>query len=75
LNIPDRVLNPDGNYGYFRGVLASGSKPCRPEFGYAIMFQRQPNVGVFHLPGTALVSANAALIDTLGGAVSADGED
>lgn len=75
LNYPDRYLNPDGNYGWFRGVLASGSKPCRPEFGYAIMFQRQPNVGVFHLPGTELVAASSALIDTLGAAVTGNAQD
>lgn len=75
LNIPDRVLNPDGNYGFFRGVLASGSKPCRPEFGYAIMFQRQGNTGIYQLPTTGLVNASSAQIDSLGLAVSADAQD
>lgn len=76
LNIPDRVLNPDGNYGYFRGVLASGSKPCRPEFGYAIMHQRAANQpGVFQLPTSVLVKSNDALVDTLGVAPIADGQD
>ena len=75
LNYPDRYLNPDGNYGWFRGVLASGSKPCRPEFGYAIMFQRQPNVGVFHLPGINLAATSSALIDTLGAALTTNAED
>jgi hypothetical protein len=75
LNIPDRVLNPDGNYGYFRGVLASGSKPCRPEFGYAIMFQRQPVTGVYHLPTSDLVAASGALIDTLGAAITGEAQD
>jgi hypothetical protein len=75
LNIPDRVLNPDGNYGFFRGVLASGSKPCRPEFGYAIMFQRQPVTGVYHLPTSDLVAASGALIDTLGAAITGNAQD
>lgn len=75
LNIPDRTLNPDGNYGFFRGVLASGSKPCRPEFGYAIMFQRQGNTGVYQQPTSALVAASSALVDTLGAATAADAVD
>ncbi len=75
LNIPDRVLNPDGNYGFFRGVLASGSKPCRPEFGYAIMFQRQPVTGIYQLPTSTLVKAADALTDTLGVGIIADGQD
>jgi hypothetical protein len=74
LNIPDRVLNPDGNYGFFRGVLASGSKVGRPEFGYAIMFQRQPVTGVYHLPTSDLVPASNSLVDTLGAAITATGE-
>jgi len=40
LNIRDKALNPDGTIGYFRGVLSSGSKPVRPEWGYAIMHCR-----------------------------------
>lgn len=42
LNIRDRNENPDGTIGYFRGVLSSGSKPVRPEWGYAIMHARCP---------------------------------
>lgn len=40
LNIRDRVENPDGSWGYFRGVLQSGSKPIHPEWGYAIRHLR-----------------------------------
>jgi hypothetical protein len=40
LNIRDRVENPDGSWGYFRGILQSGSKPIHPEWGYAIMHLR-----------------------------------
>lgn len=43
LNIRDRVENPDGNWGYFRAVLASGSKPVRPEFGYVVRHLRCPD--------------------------------
>lgn len=40
LNIRDRVSNPDGNWGFFRGICASGSKPVRPEWGYVIRHKR-----------------------------------
>ena len=43
LNIRDRDQNPDGTIGYFRGVLSAGSKPIRPEWGYAIMHTRCGN--------------------------------
>ena len=39
-NIPDVLLNPDGSIGYFRGILASASKPIKTNFGYAILFKR-----------------------------------
>lgn len=42
LNIRDKDENPDGTIGYFRGVLSSGSKPVRPEWGYVIMHARCP---------------------------------
>jgi hypothetical protein len=40
VNIPSENLNPDGTNGYFRGILASASKPERREFGYALLFKR-----------------------------------
>lgn len=40
LNIRDRVENPDGSWGYFRGTMQSGAKPIHPEWGYAIMHLR-----------------------------------
>lgn len=43
LNIRDKDQNPDGTIGYFRGVLSAGSKPIRPEWGYAIMHTRCGN--------------------------------
>lgn len=39
-NIPSVDLNPDGTVGFFRGVLASASKPIKTEFGYVILFKR-----------------------------------
>jgi hypothetical protein len=39
-NIPSVDLNPDGTIGFFRGVLASATKPIRTEFGYVFLFKR-----------------------------------
>jgi len=39
-NIPDVEKNPDGTIGFFRGILASASKPIKTNFGYVIIFQR-----------------------------------
>ena len=39
-NIPDQTLNPDGTIGFFRGILASASKPIKTSFGYIILFKR-----------------------------------
>ena len=39
-NIPDVTLNPDGTIGFFRGILASASKPIKTNFGYVVLFQR-----------------------------------
>lgn len=43
LNIRDAVSNPDGTMGFFRGVMSNGTKPIRPEWGYAILHLRCPN--------------------------------
>jgi len=43
-NIPNEVLNPDGTIGFFRGVLASASKPIRTEFGFVILFKRDSSI-------------------------------
>jgi hypothetical protein len=42
-NIPHPTENPDGTIGFFRGVLSSGTKPIRPEWGYAILHLRCAN--------------------------------
>jgi hypothetical protein len=39
-NIPNETTNPDGTIGFFRGILASASKPIKVNFGYAIIFDR-----------------------------------
>jgi hypothetical protein len=39
-NIPSVDLNPDGTVGFFRGVLASASKPIKTEFGFVVLFKR-----------------------------------
>jgi len=39
-NIPSVDLNPDGTIGFFRGILASATKPIKTEFGYVILFKR-----------------------------------
>lgn len=43
-NIPDVELNPDGSIGFFRGILASASKPIKTAFGYSIVFKRTTSV-------------------------------
>ena len=39
-NIPNETTNPDGTIGFFRGVLASATKPIKTDFGYVILFKR-----------------------------------
>tara|TARA_B100000131_G_scaffold108404_1_gene105265 strand:+ start:659 stop:2062 length:1404 start_codon:yes stop_codon:yes gene_type:complete len=39
-NIPDVTRNPDGTIGFFRGIMASASKPIKTDFGYVIFFKR-----------------------------------
>tara|TARA_Y100001937_G_scaffold82182_1_gene111208 strand:+ start:1338 stop:2675 length:1338 start_codon:yes stop_codon:yes gene_type:complete len=39
-NIPDATNNPDGNIGFFRGIMASASKPIKTQFGYVVIFKR-----------------------------------
>jgi len=39
-NILNAADNPDGTVGYFRGVLASASKPIKTDFGYVLLFKR-----------------------------------
>lgn len=39
-NILNEITNPDGTVGFFRGILASATKPIKTDFGYAILFKR-----------------------------------
>ena len=39
-NILNEITNPDGTTGFFRGILASATKPIKTELGYAILFKR-----------------------------------
>lgn len=39
-NILNEIVNPDGTVGFFRGVLASATKPIKTEFGYVVLFKR-----------------------------------
>jgi len=58
-NILDRVENPDGNWGYFRSVMQTGSKPVRPEFGYVIRHLRCPNdIGEIACTTSAVISSS-----------------
>ena len=39
-NILNEITNPDGTTGFFRGILASATKPIKTEFGYCLLFKR-----------------------------------
>lgn len=39
-NILNEITNPDGTTGFFRGILASATKPIKTDFGYVILFKR-----------------------------------
>ena len=44
-NIVSEITNPDGTIGFFRGVLASATKPIKTEFGYVIVYLRGASAG------------------------------
>jgi hypothetical protein len=39
-NILNELTNPDGTTGFFRGILASATKPIKTDMGYVILFKR-----------------------------------
>jgi hypothetical protein len=39
-NIANEITHPAGTIGFFRGVLASATKPIKTDFGYVIVFKR-----------------------------------
>lgn len=69
LNIQHRTENPDGTWGYYRGVLASGSKPIKPQFGVAIMAKRIPDVGMVVGDPTMALTANV-VTESIGAAIA-----
>ena len=40
LNIADRKDNPDGTWGYFRGILSNAAKPVKSQFAYIVRCKR-----------------------------------
>jgi hypothetical protein len=40
VNIPHETTNPDGNIGFFRGVLSCAAKPVAPDLAYVLRFRR-----------------------------------
>jgi hypothetical protein len=57
LNIRDRVENPDGSWGFFRGVLANAAKPIKPQYGYVIRHKRCDPVDFRDCAGTNITAA------------------
>jgi hypothetical protein len=69
LNIQHRTENPDGTWGYYRGVLASGSKPVKPQYGISIISKRIPEVGVLVADPLIDTAANV-YVEGAGAAIS-----
>ena len=40
LNLKDRKENPDGTWGYFRGILSNAAKPVKSQYAYIIRCKR-----------------------------------
>ena len=54
-NIRNEVTNPDGTFGYFRGILEFASKPMKTQFGWAII-HRRPDPTVLAAPSISVTS-------------------
>lgn len=54
-NIPNEQYNPDGTFGYFRGILEFASKPWKTAYGWAIM-HRRPDPTVLAAPSVSVTS-------------------
>lgn len=54
-NIPNEQYNPDGTFGYFRGILEFASKPWKTAYGWAIM-HRRPDPTVLAAPSISVTS-------------------
>lgn len=71
INEYDRVTNPDKSWGYYRGVVMSGSMPCKPYWGAAFIYRRYDNPGSVINPPTW--SSPSGL--TAGGPIAVDALD
>jgi hypothetical protein len=55
VNIRHEQYNPDGTFGYFRGILEFASKPMKTQFGWAII-HRRPDPTVLAAPSISVTS-------------------
>jgi len=56
LNIQDRTENPDGTWGYFRGILSNTAKPVKAQFAYIIRCKRSDLISVKTNAGVAITA-------------------
>lgn len=54
-NIKNEATNPDGTFGYFRGILEFASKPVKTQYGWAII-HRRPDPTVLAAPSISVTS-------------------
>jgi hypothetical protein len=54
-NIRHEQYNPDGTFGYFRGILEFASKPMKTQYGWAII-HRRPDPTVLAAPSISVTS-------------------
>jgi hypothetical protein len=54
-NIRNETTNPDGTFGYFRGILEFASKPMKTQYGWAII-HRRPDPTVLAAPSISVTS-------------------
>lgn len=54
-NIMNEATNPDGTFGYFRGILEFASKPWKTAYGWAII-HRRPDPTVLAAPSISVTS-------------------
>lgn len=55
VNIPHETYNPDGTFGFYRGIMEFASKPMKTAFGWAIM-HRRPDPTVLAAPSVSVIS-------------------
>lgn len=54
-NIRNETTNPDGTFGYFRGIMEFASKPMKTQYGWAII-HRRPDPTVLAAPSISVTS-------------------